>query len=533
MNNRRGDLACIYYGPGDGKNPPGILVEHHVLRNSVESLKGTLKVGENWHYLISNEICTINFFIQLADLPVGKNLNSQKAVILDNSKNLLPPGVEGPIYIDGQWKRYGYLNRPELTALQFIRSPFDESRQKRLFLTGKIGKYLDTGDIVPVDRKVERPGKEDRPVEPANEKEQKILAMWGKILGEKNLDVTADFFQVGGSSIEALLLVTEINKTFKRKLSIADIYEHENIRKQASLVAKTTEPDKDKKSAKEKNIFRLKVGPRGSKNIFLIHDATGEVNKYRLFCKRLKSRDNYWGLELKSAISGDLAPQELDIEGLASEYLTSIKRVQTRGPYYFGGWSVGGLIAFEMARQLEQAGEDVEQLYMFDTAVPEKSAPSQAFNLSSELELINQYFQVPVTVSNGFNASNPEELWQKFLNFIETDDTYNQGYILDKLAVYSELINDFDKLPPVKIFKYLNCFRSTANAGSKYYPGAKIKAKLQYYQAELSERDAANWQDFFTNKIELHQTRGNHFSMFNEPQLNYLITVFQQHNHTG
>jgi amino acid adenylation domain-containing protein len=374
--------------------------------------------------------------------------------------------------------------------------------------------------------------REEEPcVEPANEKEQKILAIWEKILGEKTPGVTADFFQVGGSSIEALLLVAEINKTFKRKLSITDIYENENIRKQAALVEQTPEPDKSEKSAKDKNIFRLKAGSRGSKNIFLIHDATGEVDKYRLFCKELKTGDNYWGLPLKSA--GGLAPQELDIEDLASGHLASIKQVQARDPYYLGGWSIGGLIAFEITRRLEQAGEHVEQLYMFDTAVPGKETPTQTFNLSEELELINQYFQVPVTVLDGLKAANPEELWQEFLNFIENDETYNQGYIVDKLAEYSELISDFHKLPAAELFKYVNRFRSTAGAGAKYYPGTKIKAKLQYYQAELSGQDPANWQNFFTGKIDIHQTRGNHFNMFNGPNLRYLIGIFQKNNHIG
>jgi thioesterase domain-containing protein/acyl carrier protein len=379
----------------------------------------------------------------------------------------------------------------------------------------------------------ETPGKEERRVEPVTEKELKILAIWEKILGEKPQGVTADFFQVGGSSIGALLLVNEINKTFKRKLSITDIYENENIRKQVALVEQTKEPDKGKKFPKDKNIFRLKVGSRGSKNIFLIHDAAGEVDKYRLFCKELKPGDNYWGLPLKSDAACGLAPQELEIQELASQYLSAIKQVQARGPYYLGGWSIGGLIAFEMARRFEQAGEQVEQLYMFDTAVPVKKTPAQSFDLASELELINRYFQVPVTVSDRFKATNPEELWQEFLNFIENDKTYNQGYIVDKLAEYSELINDFHKLPAAELFKYVNRFRSSASAGSKYFPETKIKAKLKYYQAELSGQDAANWQRFFIDKIDIHQTRGNHFNMFNGPNLRYLIGIFQEHDHIG
>jgi len=534
LQNNCADLAGIYYAPGESKNPPGLLVEHHALLNSVESLKQTFKVNENWHYLVSNEICTMNFMIEPPDFSTGQSINSRKAVILDGSNHLLPPGTAGTVYIDGLRKQYGYLNRPGLTALRFIRSPFDESGQKTLFLTGKIGKYLDTGDIVLVEMKDEGAEQEERRVEPANEKEQKILAIWENILDRKIPGVTADFFQAGGSSIEALLLVTEINKTFKRQLSITDIYENESIRKQASLVEQTKEPDKGEKSARDKNIFRLKVGSRGSKNIFLIHDGTGEVDKYRLFCKELKSRDNYWGLPLKSAPASGLAPQELEIEDLASEHLTTIKQVQARGPYYLGGWSIGGLIAFEITRQLEQAGEHVDRLYMFDTAVPVKKTPSpQPFDLPGELELFNRFFQVPVTVTAGFKAANPEELWQEFLNFIENDGTYNQGYIVDKLAIYSELISDFGKLPAAELFKYVNRFRSTTSAGSKYYPGTKIKAKLHYYQAELSNQDAAKWQDFFTGKIDLRQTRGNHFNMFNRPHLQYLISLFEKHNHTG
>jgi len=424
-----------------------------------------------------------------------------------------------------RWGRYFQaavdiiLNRPGI-KLEEIDILSGEDKQRILEKIDNAGKKY---------HQEEAPGKVEPRVKPATETERKILAIWEKILGEKTPGVTADFFQSGGSSIEALLLVTEINKTFKRKLSITDIYENQSIRKQAALVEETKEPDKSEKSAKDKNIIRLKVGSRGSKNIFLIHDATGEVDKYRLFCKELKPGDNYWGLPLKS--TNGLSPHELKIRDLASGYLAAIKQVQARGPYYLGGWSIGGLIAFETARQLEQAGDQVEQLYMFDTAVPVKKTQAQSFDLAGELEWINRYFQVPVTVFNGIKTPNPEEFWQEFLNFIENDEVYNQAYIVDKLAEYSELISDFYKLPAAELFKYVNRFRSTASAGTNYFPGTKIKAKLHYYQAELSNGDAANWQEFFIEKIDIQQTRGNHFNMFNGPNLRHLIGIFQKNNY--
>jgi amino acid adenylation domain-containing protein len=79
--------------------------------------------------------------------PIGQPIANARIRILDKDRNLVPVGIAGEIYIGGSGVARGYLNRPELTAERFVRDPFDDSSDARLYRSGDLGRWRSDGTI--------------------------------------------------------------------------------------------------------------------------------------------------------------------------------------------------------------------------------------------------------------------------------------------------------------------------------------------------------------------------------------------------
>src|SRR5262249_37663095 len=113
----------------------------------------------------------------------------------------------------------------------------------------------------------------------------------------------------------------------------------------------------------------VSIQPRGSlPPFFCAHASGGNVFSYVGLARRLGLDQPFYALQARG-LMGTQEPHTR-IEEMAADYLHAIRAVQESGPYSLGGWSMGGLIAFEMARQLEQQGEQVAAVALFDTLSP-------------------------------------------------------------------------------------------------------------------------------------------------------------------
>jgi thioesterase domain-containing protein len=101
---------------------------------------------------------------------------------------------------------------------------------------------------------------------------------------------------------------------------------------------------------------------------FCVHDLAGTVFRYRDLAKHLGPDQPFYGL---AALGLDGAEEPLDtIEALAGHYLTAVRAVQPQGPYFLGGWSMGGFVAFELAQQLRRQGQEVALVALLDSWAP-------------------------------------------------------------------------------------------------------------------------------------------------------------------
>jgi thioesterase domain-containing protein/acyl carrier protein len=238
----------------------------------------------------------------------------------------------------------------------------------------------------------ERPNLSADFVAPATPIERELAVMWRGVLGVERVGRHDDFFELGGQSLIAVRLFTSMKKRYAIDLPLSTLFEAPTIAECAAIVAAklgvVDTPDGDEAAkagadgtptpalvssiATDEPGFRSLVTiQRGNEDLipfFCIHGSGGNVLNFRDLSQAMGRSQPFYGLQSRG-IDGQTQAHS-SIEEMAAAYLTEIREVQPEGPYMLGGYSGGGLIAFEMAHQLEAVGEEIALLVLFDTFPP-------------------------------------------------------------------------------------------------------------------------------------------------------------------
>ncbi|HEY6052049.1 MAG TPA: thioesterase domain-containing protein, partial [Thermoanaerobaculia bacterium] len=178
------------------------------------------------------------------------------------------------------------------------------------------------------------------------------------VLGLEQVGVHDNFFDLGGHSLLAVAVISRIEKEFGRPVGLAAIF-------RAPTVAELALTFGEKRRSGRRTPSLVAVQPLGSRPpFFCVHANTGIVH-YRLLARSVGPDQPFYGLQ-SQGLDGARAPYET-VEEMAAHYVREIQGVQPEGPYYLGGYSFGGKVAFEMARQLAQQGQKTAFLGFFDT----------------------------------------------------------------------------------------------------------------------------------------------------------------------
>ena len=183
-----------------------------------------------------------------------------------------------------------------------------------------------------------------------------LTPLWQRVLQVSSIGVDDDFFELGGDSLLALQLFTEIGKVCDRELPPVTIYQARTISALATLLEQPTTP-------RFPALVPLK---EGSKNppVFIAHGLGGSVIDFFQPLKLIESDHPIYGMQARG-IDG-LDEPLVSIEEMAAFHLHAIREVHPHGPYALIGYSLGGLDALEMAQQLSSDGEEVALLVMMD-----------------------------------------------------------------------------------------------------------------------------------------------------------------------
>ncbi|UCH97105.1 MAG: amino acid adenylation domain-containing protein, partial [Candidatus Aminicenantes bacterium] len=422
----------------------------------------------------------------------------------------------------------------------------------RAILSNRLPAYMIPSYFVPLERipltpngKIDRkalPEPEVKPGEnfipPGNEIEEKLVEIWSGVLkiDKDVISINSNFFELGGHSLQATRATVEIYKELNVKIPLGEIFKTPTIEKLAEYIK---DADKEIFTVKDDNLVLLKPATLrtvstvstertpSAHHLFFIHDGTGEVEVYIEFCKHLTNNINYLGLCADRL--ENLAPRNQTIREISRTYIEKIKKVQPDGPYYIGGFSLGGIIAFEMVKQLEHERENIKFLGLIDSPPPHNEPGKKAskFNLKSELNLVENYPLAREMKEKLKNVNEPSQFWLSVVEYLETNN-YDVENIKKTIKKYGmQALPNFQQLNLRESIYYLNVGRTFGRALVNYTPRGRVHAPGYYFAAAESKMILKErWNDYFYKPINFYEVPGAHFSIFKTPAVEAFAKLF-------
>ena len=313
-------------------------------------------------------------------------------------------------------------------------------------------------------------------VAPRDEAETKLVKIWEDLLGVRPIGVRHDFFELGGHSLLAARMMTQISRQFGANVPIATLFQARTVEQLARTI-------RDRGwSPVWSSLVAIQTG--GTKPpFFCVHGIGGNVLGFYELASRLGPTQPFYGLQAQG-LDGT-TPPHTRAEDMAAQYVKEVRQFQPNGPYFLGGLSFGGAIAFEMARQLCAQGEEVGVLALFDT---------YAGSRQSKASLLFKLWSLPAPRRRQYLALK----WKMYIQNLE------------------RLI-----LPPT-----LQKVRAAHRLAHSRYVMPHYGGRVTLFvpsdpSLRTSEDPRADWERF-ASEVEIHEVPGDHLTMLDEPHVRFL-----------
>jgi amino acid adenylation domain-containing protein len=413
----------------------------------------------------------------------------------------------------------------QLSAFFVASSDVDHGKMKA-YLLSSLPDYMVPQSIRQVDRfPVNGSGKIDRLslaamsdieqssvgiVTPRNSTDEVLVGIWSKVLGIPPLSITSSFFDLGGHSLKAVVVVEEIRKQLNFDLPMLEIFRIPTILQISDFIrsSEITPPSAGK-------LQLLTHGKDVSKNLIFIHDGSGDVQSYIGISRTIDNAFNCWGIRCSSL--DDVAPKNFTIEFLAEEYLKYILDKFPSGTVHLCGWSTGGLIALEITRQLVAKGKNTGKCILIDTELaPPEQKRITSFTIRSELKLIADVFGIKRQYKNISKA------WQTAVKVSSQKSTV-VDQVWEFLPVHvQKSIGDKNGTTLHTLISFANTSRSLERAVLKYDPQIDFKYEIITYFGGTHSVASKLCKKRFGNKISMKMIEGTHYSMIENSSTNGL-----------
>ncbi|MDF0552097.1 beta-ketoacyl synthase N-terminal-like domain-containing protein [Kamptonema sp. UHCC 0994] len=441
--------------------------------------------------------------IVLSSLRHPQDQNSDVAFLLTTLGKLWLGGVQidwSKIYANEQRYRIPLPTYPFERQRYWIEAPGIDPQIQTTSLP-------DTDDAKKIDSTLHsRPNLNNTYAAPRDEIEQTITNIWQEFIGIQQIGIYDDFFDLGGDSLLAVQLITKLNETLQISLSPHSLLQSPTIAALAELAKENydlSESDKHQLQAVSDSL--LVEIQRGSfkQPLFLVHPVGGHVYIYRDLARYLGSDLPVFGIQ---AHVSDGETQSFTVEEMATSYIEAVRIRQPEGPYFLGGSSFGGTVAFEMAQQLKAQGEKIGLLTLIDTP-----GPGQMPVLATEDDTTILVYLLGV----GFNLSLSMDILQKL------EPEAQLIYFLEQVKVANRVVPPDFGLPQIR--QFLHLFKVHAQAMRNYIPQT-YQGKIIFFRAtEQNEVNAKNpelpWIDVAGVGVEVREVPGNHITMNYPPHV--------------
>jgi amino acid adenylation domain-containing protein len=343
--------------------------------------------------------------------------------------------------------------------------------------------------------------------EPRDVVELTLTRIWEEVLDLPLIGVTDNFFELGGHSLLAMQMISHIQQKFQRSLPLSTLFKEPTVAQLARVLRQQVEPTPWSPL--------VALQPRGTKRpLFCVHPAGGTSFCYTPLAQQLGPDQPVYGLQAPGLEEGQLPFGRL--EDMAAAYVEAIRAIEPEGPYLLAGWSVGGLVAYEMAQQLLRQGHEVGLLALLDTTPPSFRPEGEDLSQVDDASLLIDLVRDNLTI---------------------TADEFRQLDPNEQIRLAAELMQQANMLPPDRsveqVRRILNVFKASLYSMLNYVP-QPYPQRITLFTARMPMDpdevvDTSNfvdpadiWTELSGKPIEIHNIPANHARMLFEPHVGML-----------
>ncbi|MDX6694476.1 MAG: hypothetical protein QOF02_2079, partial [Blastocatellia bacterium] len=370
-------------------------------------------------------------------------------------------------------------------------------------------------------------------VGPRDGVEEQLVSIWEELLAARPIGVRDSFFELGGHSLLTVRLMSRIKQQMGKSLPLAAIFEGGTIEQLARLI------NRDEALADWSPLVKLRDGG-SARPFFLVHPVGGNVLSYASLVNHLGRERGYYGLQARGLMEGQTPLSRID--EMVAEYLAALRAVQPEGPYLLGGWSMGGVVAFEMARQLTAQREQVELLALIDSKLPlgervVEDTASLLFEFALDLGLVPEAIEIS---REAFLSLNPDEqlshafMLAKELKALPLELSFEQFQRL--FDVFRHNRRAMLEYAPEKYTGRITLLKASdalaLNSAASQPDDALLSTAQDNGRAATVElyRD---WNELAAEGVELQLVPGTHYTIMREPNVARLAGRLQAYIDNG
>ena len=361
-----------------------------------------------------------------------------------------------------------------------------------------------------IDRKALLEYKKNKKIEytePRTEEEKIVAAIWKEVLNVEKIDIFSTFFEMGGHSIKAVKVMVEMEKHTGKRFPLTILFEYSTIEKFAKLLNKDSKVYSD---------CLVPIKPNGKKvPLFMIHGGGLDVLSYVNLSKHFDDDQPFYGIQGTGPKGyGDWYES---IEDMAAQYIDAIVKVNPKGPYALAGFCVGGVVAFEMTRQLKEQGKEVSMTLILDSYVDS----SYYFKTEKQKKIVKFYNRTRKRVTFLIEMLTS---WKAFKHRINAKKEYLLNKHFDKNAMSEQ--------DALALEQFTEAFGMIHGILSRYHLKSQdIKVDL-FRSKDHPEYGLApahlGWKKAALKGVTIHNIPGDNFDIRESPFDKVLARMFQE-----
>ena len=329
-----------------------------------------------------------------------------------------------------------------------------------------------------------------------------LAKLWSDLLNVKEIGINDSFFELGGHSLLAVRLFAQIEKYFGKRLPLATLFQAPTVAQLAEIIQQEWTP---------RWSSLVPIQPGGSRPpFFCVHAKGGNVLEYYDLAQHLGAEQPFIGLQSQGL---DVRHEpHTRIADMAAHYIKEMREIQPAGPYFIGGRSMGGTIAFEMACQLQEMGEQVGLLALLDTypAGYVRLLP-EANTMRSRWDRLGKRICCHYKNMLGLSlAEQPRYLAEKL----------RYAPVRTRTLLWRRLYRLYQKLgrPLPRVLRDVKEFNSVA--AHEYVPRV-FEGEVTLFWASSDLRASfdlvTGWRVLAGGGIDMHEIAGSHLNLIKEP----------------